>query len=194
MNSCGPVSATTPAFCTNEVAQVTEWLWTFSICCKYGSRAGDITESPAGHGIRLGETIEDQRSLGHAGQRGDAGVSMAVVEDLLVHLVREDQEIVLPREVRDGGSSASSRTRPVGLLGELMSRMRAAGVHRGRASPASGASCHPDREQREPASPGELDHRPVGDPGRLGNQHVDSGLDEGQRALRTALACRPESR
>ena len=98
MNSCGPVSATTPADCTNDVAHVTEWLWTFSICSMNGSRTGHVAEPPAGHGVGLGETIEGQRALRHAGQGGDAGVAVAVVEDLLVHLIGEDEKIVLARK------------------------------------------------------------------------------------------------
>ncbi|MEZ4624414.1 MAG: hypothetical protein R2843_06390 [Thermomicrobiales bacterium] len=57
--------------------------------------AGHITEPPAGHGVRLGQTVERKRSLPHTGAGGDADVLVAVVDDLLVHLVGVDDQIVL---------------------------------------------------------------------------------------------------
>ena len=125
MNSWGPFRATTPAFCTKDV------------CTRHGVAmhlfdlldvrlwTGNVAQTPARHGIGLRQPVEYERPLGHARQSGDARVSLAVVEDLLVHLIREDEEITFCANAAIAASSPSSSTRPVGLFGELINRMRA---------------------------------------------------------------------
>ena len=85
-------------------------------------------------------------------------------------------------------SSSSSSTRPVGLFGELMSRMRVAGVT---AASSTSARQPPivvriERHRNRPSAR-QLDHRPVGDPGWLGDQHIDARFDEGQGRLEQRL-------
>ena len=60
---------------------------------------GHVAETPTRHGVRLGESVEDQCPLGHSRQRGNARVCLAVIEDLLVHLVREDKQVMLVGEI-----------------------------------------------------------------------------------------------
>src|SRR5215212_11906175 len=79
-------------------------------------RASYITQAPARHGIGLREPIEDERSLGHARQCRNARVWLSVVEDLLVHFVREDEEIVLLSECGDGGELRFVEYSPGGVV------------------------------------------------------------------------------
>jgi len=60
--------------------------------------SGEIAETPAGDGEGLGEAGDGDGAFGHAGEGGDAEVLCAFVEEVLVHLVREDEEIVLDGE------------------------------------------------------------------------------------------------
>ena len=60
-----------------------------------------VAHPPAGHRERLGEPVEDDRPLGHPGQRGDRDVLGAVVQDPPVDLVGEDPQVVLDGELGD---------------------------------------------------------------------------------------------
>ena len=63
--------------------------------------AGEIAETPAGDGESLGEAGDGDSAVGHAGQCGDGDVLSALVEEVLVHLVGENDEVVLNGEVRE---------------------------------------------------------------------------------------------
>lgn len=51
-----------------------------------------VAESPSGHRERLGEAVYSQRSLPHARERGERDVLRRRVDDVLVYLVRQNQE------------------------------------------------------------------------------------------------------
>ena len=163
------------------MAHVTEWLCTFSICCEIRPWTGHVAQTPARHGIGLREPVEYERPLGHARQRGDARVSLAVVEDLLVHLVREDEQIAFLSERGDGGELRIVEH----PAGRVVRRVDQQDARRG--SPRGGerfARQSPVvvrvKRHRHGRAAGELDHWPVRDPGRLRNHHVDAGLDKGE--------------
>ena len=65
------VSAATPPACTNEVACVTEWLWTLAIS-SISVFGPPHNRAPAGHRVGLGEAIEGQRALPHLRHGPDA--------------------------------------------------------------------------------------------------------------------------
>jgi len=60
--------------------------------------SGEVAETPAGNREGLGEAGDGDGAFGHAGERGDAEVFRAFVEEVLVHLVGEDEEVVLDGE------------------------------------------------------------------------------------------------
>ncbi|OPY56027.1 MAG: hypothetical protein A4E51_00591 [Methanosaeta sp. PtaU1.Bin055] len=62
--------------------------------------AGQVSQTPAGHGVALGEAVDGDGPLLHPGEGADAEVILAV-DDLLVDLVREDQEVVVDGQVPD---------------------------------------------------------------------------------------------
>ena len=57
-------------------------------------------QAPAGHGIRLGEAVEDDGALVHALDREDGDV-LAVVDDARVDLVGQDHQVVRHGDGRD---------------------------------------------------------------------------------------------
>ena len=59
-----------------------------------------VAEPPAGHRVGLREAVEDDRALRHAGHGRDRDV-LALVDDLAVDLVGEDDQVVLDRELGD---------------------------------------------------------------------------------------------
>src|SRR6478609_6512898 len=65
-----------------------------------GRRSAGIAETETRHGKGLGEAVEQQRALAHAGQAGDAGVC-ALEDQLRVDLVADDDEVLLDGELRD---------------------------------------------------------------------------------------------
>ena len=63
-------------------------------------RTGAITHPPAGHGERLGQTVDDDAALLQLRrQRGDADLPQAVVHHVLVNLVGDDVEAGVAQHV-----------------------------------------------------------------------------------------------
>ena len=59
-----------------------------------------VAEAPTGHGIRLGEAVDHNGALPHAGERGDRAVRLSIGQ-LGIDLVREDEHLVRPHEGSD---------------------------------------------------------------------------------------------
>ena len=72
--------------------------------CQFYDRLGtrQPAKAPAGHGIGLGETIDDDGALGHPRLGRQAVVHMAVIDDVLVDLVAHHVEIMRGRHMDDG--------------------------------------------------------------------------------------------
>ncbi|MPN28278.1 hypothetical protein SDC9_175719 [bioreactor metagenome] len=64
-----------------------------------GSRG--VAETPARHRIGLGQTVECYRAVRHAWQRGDACLTLSVVDEALVNFIRYHEQIVSLRKFRD---------------------------------------------------------------------------------------------
>jgi hypothetical protein len=62
----------------------------------------EVADAPAGDAERFGEAGDGDGALGHARQRGEANVALAVEQEVLVNLVRENNKVVLDREAGDG--------------------------------------------------------------------------------------------
>ena len=63
-------------------------------------RTGGVAEPPAGHGVGLGEAVDHNRALRHAGQRRNRNVAVQAVGQLGVNFVGQHQHI---RLAQDGG-------------------------------------------------------------------------------------------
>ena len=113
---------------------------------------GDVAEAPAGDGEGLRESRHDDGALAHAFERGGADVPVAVVEEVLVNLIGEEEEVVL---AAGGGDCFDLRQ------GEDL----AAGVGGGVEQDGAGAR-----------GDGGLERVGVEVPVRLGQRHQD-GLD-----------------
>ena len=50
-------------------------------------RSSGVANTPAGHSIRFGKAVNDQRALLHSGQGGKSSVCPPVKEDMLIYLV-----------------------------------------------------------------------------------------------------------
>ena len=113
-------------------------------------------------------------------------VSLAVVEDLLVHLIREYEQITFLSERCDSGQLRLVE-HPACLFGELINRTRVAGVHA--AASAWDVSRQLSCGSRGTGTdrPGELHHWPVRDPRWLRNQDVDAGLDKRESRFEQCL-------
>ena len=64
-------------------------------------RADRIAHAPAGHRVRLRKTVDDDRALLHAVDRGDRDVRRAAVGQLAVDLIGQDDQVVLLHDLRD---------------------------------------------------------------------------------------------
>ena len=64
-------------------------------------RRAEIAETPAGHRVGFREAVDRDGEIVGAGQRGDADVLRAVVGELLVDLVGEDQDFLVARDLDD---------------------------------------------------------------------------------------------
>ena len=65
-------------------------------------RAERIADAPARHGVRFREAVEEQRALLHARERRERDVRLAAVREVAVNFIRDDDEVVLLRKLRDG--------------------------------------------------------------------------------------------
>ena len=65
-------------------------------------RTGDhIAQTPAGDRIRLGQRIADDRTLPHTRQRRHIGMGMWLVQNMLIHLIRDHKNIIPDRQLSD---------------------------------------------------------------------------------------------
>ena len=94
-----------------------------------GGCGHDVTQTPAGDGIGLGERIAGDGALKHARQGGEADVLVRRIDDVFVHLVGDDEGVVLFGEAADlqefgagedlaGGVGGIAEDDGFGLLGE----------------------------------------------------------------------------
>ncbi len=57
-----------------------------------------VAEAPTGDTEDFGEAGDGDGALRHAGERGQGDMLCAVVKEVLIHLVGEDEKVVLQRE------------------------------------------------------------------------------------------------
>ena len=115
------------AICDGAAAQIEVACLMVVIAGFKRGRDPEIANSPAGHGIGLGEAIDRDRALVHLGQRGEADVLGTVEDEALVELIRIDEEIVLARDRSDPLGGLPVWTLPVGLSGETIRMARVRG-------------------------------------------------------------------
>ena len=65
--------------------------------------ADQVAKAPARDGIRFGKGAAGDRALPHARQRAEIGVHIGLEDDVLIHLIRDDECVVLFRKRGDGG-------------------------------------------------------------------------------------------
>ena len=148
--SCGPRSASTAPTWANVGAQLIVLMMSWPYVWIERRRHDRVAEPPAGHRERLREAVEHDRPLGHAGQRRDRDVLLAVVQDPAVDLVGQDDQVVPDRQLGDRARDrARVRTPPVGLAGELMTSIRVRGRDERRELVEVDAEVvlHPDRDR-----------------------------------------------
>ena len=83
-----------------------------------GLGRADVAESPARHGERLGEAADDDGTLSHTLERRHGAELDAVVDQLAVDLVREDDEVVLEDDGRELFEVALLHDGAGGVVGE----------------------------------------------------------------------------
>ena len=76
-------------FAGGDVVHISSGATGLVLCLLLGKRRGraDVAQTPARHGVRLGETADNHRALPHFGQGSDGGVALAVGQ-LGVDLIR----------------------------------------------------------------------------------------------------------
>ena len=141
-------------------------------------RAG-VAEAPAGHGIRLGEPIDHNGTLPHAGQRGNRAMRLPIGQ-LGVNLIREHKQVVrlqkrqnlfevfaghdsAGRVVRVGehqhfGAGGEQRREQLGRYFELVLRLCV---------------------QRHGNAAHHLNQRRIADKAGLGHDHLVAGVNDG---------------
>ena len=66
-------------------------------------RGQRIADAPAGHGIGLGDAVDEDRvRLDLVTERGDAGKLHAVIDELIIDLIRDDIQVMLHADICDG--------------------------------------------------------------------------------------------
>jgi hypothetical protein len=65
-------------------------------------RAGGISDSPPGHGVGLGNSVDDDRlAFDLISEGSDARKSEIIVDDLFIDLIGDDKKIVSKGDLRD---------------------------------------------------------------------------------------------
>ena len=62
-------------------------------------RGNDVTKPPAGDGIGFGQRGTKNRAFRHTRQRGNMCVLVRHIEDMLIHLVGDDERVVFDRKI-----------------------------------------------------------------------------------------------
>ena len=83
-----------------------------------GLGSTDVSEPPARHSEGFGETADDNCALSHALERGDGAEFDAVVDQLAVDLIREDDEVVFEDDGGEFFEVALLHDRAGGVVGE----------------------------------------------------------------------------
>ena len=170
-SSCGPTSASTAPTWANVATPLMVLMISWPYVADERRRHDRVAHPPAGHRERLGEAVEDDRPLGHPGQRGDRDVLGAVVQDPAVDLVGEDPQVVLdgergdPLEVAAGQHAAGRVGRRVDDEDARPRRdeRRPARRRRGGSRSPSGSGSAPASRRRTGSATRRSDSR---DPGR----------------------------
>ena len=91
----GPAAA---GICVKLVMWLVIWLCNLLMASIAGFGPADVADAPAGHGETLAVAVERQRALQQIGmQRGEADEFQAVVNQLLVNLIAEDDHLRMLR-------------------------------------------------------------------------------------------------
>ena len=82
--------------------------------------AGGVADAPAGHGIGLGNAVDDDGLLlDLRAEGGDAAVLFVVVDELFVDLVGDDVEAALHGQIGDGLKLRAAPDAAVGVVGRV---------------------------------------------------------------------------
>ncbi len=80
--------------------------------------ADEPADAPAGHGVGLGDAVDDEALLGDLGHEGGHGGELVVaVDEVLVDLVGDDPHAVLDGPAPDGGDLVGGVDRSGGVVG-----------------------------------------------------------------------------
>ena len=147
-----------------------------------------VADPPAGHRERLGEAVEGEGALGHAGQGRDAAVLRIGVDEVLEGLVREHEEVVAPGGVGDRLELGRPEDAAGGIVGRVEEDrprprgdpLREVGLRQHLVGPL--VERHADGYR-----PREPDEGVVGDPARGEQQHLVARVEAGPGSERDAL-------
>ena len=114
-----------------------------------------VADAPAGDGVGLRDPRDGDRAVGHAGQRRDRRVAVAVVDDVLVDLVGDREQVVLETHLRDRLQLGPREH----LAGGIVRAVEHDGLRARRhgAAQAVGIEAEVGRLQRHPHGPGARD-------------------------------------
>ena len=151
-------------------------------------RAARVADAPAGHGKRLGKSVQENRALLHAGQARDARVN-ALERQLGINFVAQHDQIFFHRELRDGFDLRAVAGAAGGIARQIEHQNFAARLPRG------AERIHGEREavlgERRHGHGNavrERDARRIADVARLMIHHLVAGIDERAAGEVEALA------
>ena len=84
-------------------------------------RSGQIAETPAGHGIRLGETVNQHSTLLQTREGSDGGM-LHPVRQFPVDLICQDKQILFDHDFRDNRQLFRSHDRPRRIVRERQNK------------------------------------------------------------------------
>ena len=143
-------------------------------------RAHRPAETPAGHGVGLGEAVHDNGALLHAVDLREADMAVGTVGQAVVDLVGEHHDVGLADDVRDrlklvAVHDRAGRVVRIGKDEQLGARRDGGAQRLGRQLELVLDA----RRQRHGNAACHLRERRVADKARLGDEHLLAGIDEG---------------
>jgi hypothetical protein len=100
------------AACAIEQTEVQDWLCISRHRLDQRRRTDGIADAPAGHRIGLGYAVDDQVRAFSSGRPSRTRRSAAVEQDVLVDLVRQDQDLWMPARAPCRAPEVSASNRP----------------------------------------------------------------------------------
>ena len=158
-------------------------------CNRLGS--GEVAQTPAGHRIGFAKPVHRNREVvGLGSQRSDADVFGAIISELFVDLVREDEDIFLGGDFGDRAELLPGVDRSGRITGAVDDDHLRAGSHRvfkilsGDLPLVLFLRLDDDRDPS-----GQADHLRVAEPERCGNDHLVAGVDDRGNRVEAGMLC-----